>query len=361
MSKKIKLVFLLHKWIGLILGLVFVILSCSGALLLFRKDIDRTINRTTYYRVSDKERLPVDSAYRIINTTYPNLRKIVLHDFPEDRYEPYEFMLYRFQNSILDNSLTYAFVDARTGQVIRKANYEKSGGMFFRWLYSLHYNLLSGKLGEMIVAIVGILMMISIISGIIIYRRHFWKTLTFRIEFKNRKNKISLWHRVLGVWSIVLNSILIISGIWINLPSLTSIHRSNHQKDYKTSFVGANLDSIINYAKVTHPNFKPIAIDVPQLDNLPIVLKGHIITNSFPLYEGKSSSLSFDVQTGAPLEFKNIEESTFDKKLSWINYQLHIGSWGGYPIRLLYFIIGIFPAILSISGAYLWFKKQVKR
>ncbi len=361
MGWKIKYFFQLHKWLGRILGVIFVVISLSGTLLLFRKDVDRYVNKTIYHRESHKVKLSVDSVYRIVQEKYPDLKKIVLHDFPENRYEPYEFMLYRFQNDLFDNSLAYVFIDQYTGQVIRDGNYEESVGMFFRWLYSLHYNLLSGRLGEMIVVIVGVLMMISIISGVIVYKKHFWKTLTFQITFKKRKNKASLWHRVLGVWSIVLNSILIISGIWINWPSLTASHTSHHQRDYRTGSIGANLDSILKYTKASYPSFAVIAIDIPQLNNMPIVVKGHISTNKFPLYAGKSSFILFDTKTGAPIEFKNIEESSFDKRMSWINYQLHIGAWGGYLVRFFYLFIGMFPVVLGFTGLYIWYKKKEKR
>lgn len=40
---------------------------------------------------------------------------------------------------------------------------------------------------------------------------------------------------------------------------------------------------------------------------------------------------------------------------------LHFGYWGGLPIKILYFLGGLTPAVLSISGFLIWLSRRRKR
>ncbi len=352
-----KWAFRVHGFLGLSTGLFFLILGLTGAVLLFRHDLDRALNPDIYHRPANGPVISADSAYRIIATAFPNLEKIVLHDFPLSSHEPYEFMLYRKINGPADNHLSFAFVDAHTGAILRKGNYESLGSSFFRWTYALHYSFLLGRLGQTFVAALGILLLFTIFSGLIVYRKHLLSVLLFKVPlYKNGRRLYSSWHRVVGVWSALLNLILLVTGVWMNLPAFQELFSAETAAPHvHGSFASkTDLDKLLDYCKTTSPGFHPIAINIPKNTDSPILVRGQLSSTSFPLFGGKASHFSFDASTGACLNILDIDRADSSKKVSWAIYQLHIGAFGGYALRLFYALIGLTPALLALTGFVLW-------
>jgi uncharacterized iron-regulated membrane protein len=40
---------------------------------------------------------------------------------------------------------------------------------------------------------------------------------------------------------------------------------------------------------------------------------------------------------------------------------LHFGNWGGMVVKVLYFLFGLTPALLSITGFVIWMRQSGKR
>jgi uncharacterized iron-regulated membrane protein len=48
-----------------------------------------------------------------------------------------------------------------------------------------------------------------------------------------------------------------------------------------------------------------------------------------------------------------------DEILSWFS-ALHFGVFGGWPIRILWFALGLSLPVLSVSGCLLWWRRVVE-
>lgn len=350
-----------HGWLGLSSGLFFLILGITGSLLLFRHDLDRALNPDIYHRSDSGLMISADSAYRIVAEASPGFEKIVLHDFPLSSEEPYEFMLYRKTKSPFNNHLSFAFVDSHRGIILRQGNYEDLGGSFIRWIYAMHYSFLFGRIGQAICAILGILLLLTIVSGLVVYRKYIRKVILFQVPlYKQGRRLYSSLHRVVGVWSALINIVLLITGVWMNIPvfqPLFSDHQTMEQK--QGSFTAKpNLDKLLDYCKVAAPGFEPIAINIPKDDKSPILVRGHLSSTTFFLFGGKASNFAFDPVHATFMKQFDIEKADFSKKISWAIYQLHIGGFGGYLVKFIYALIGLTPALLALTGTYLWYKRN---
>ena len=307
--------------------------------------------------------IAADSAYRIVAKAFPDLEKIVLHDFPLSSEEPYEFMLYRKTKSAYDNHLSFAFVDSHRGTILRQGNYEELGGSFFRWIYAMHYSFLLGRIGQAVCAIVGILLLLTIVSGLIVYRKYIRKVILFQVPlYKQGRRLYSSLHRVVGVWSALINIVLLITGIWMNIPVFQNLF-SEHQTivQQQASFTTKpNLNKLVNYCKTVAPGFEPIAINIPKDNKSPILVRGHLPSTTFFLFGGKASKFAFDPVHATLMGQLDIEKADFSKKVSWAIYQLHIGGFGGDIVKFIYALIGLTPALLALTGTYLWYKRMFK-
>lgn len=338
-----KLAFKIHGWIGLAAGLFFLLFGLTGSVLVFRKALDRPP-----VVESGKHYMPLDSIYRNILHTHPHLKKIVLHDFPQQPTDCYEFMVYRNISHYTNTYLYFIFVDPYTGRIVKEGGYEAPRASFIRWLYNLHYTLLLGMPGRFLTAILGLLMLLSLITGVIVYQKRFWQALRFKGNFKNWRTTASSLHRIIGVWTILTNTILFTTGVLMNIT--VKFQLDSPQPEYE---IKANLDSIIKQA-----HFDVIAINIPVREGQEVLVRGHMASTKNILLQGKASSLSFDAVTGAAHTTSVIEQQPWKEQFDWMVYQLHIGAFGGIWVQLLYVLAGIAPGILTITGAMLWWRRR---
>lgn len=354
-----KQAFKLHGWLGLAAGIFFLLYGLSGSALMFRHDLDRYLNPELHHLTPRPAKVSIDSIYRTMVRKYPNLKKIVLHDFPKDKYDSYEFMLYKNQQKQTDNYLYFVFVDPYTGAMLKDGSYQDMTPSFFRWLYSFHYSLQLGMPGKLFSGLIGLVMLLSMITGTIVYRKHFWDALRFKagLNFKNKRTAISSMHRIVGVWALIFNALLFFSGFWMNKEHFTpQAWKINPPSTNK--MVAANVDEVLNRALRQVKGFVPIAIDIPVTTGPDILVKGHLPSTSFFLHQGKASSMAFDARSGAFKRLNNIDKKTRADRFEWEVYQFHIGNYGGDVIRWLYLILGLTPGLLSVTGACLWWKRS---
>lgn len=354
--------FKLHGWLGLTAGIFFLLFGLTGSMLMFRSELDRHFNPKLHALKTASHQVSADSIYRMIVKTHPNLKKIVLHDFPLDHHDSYEFMLYKNQQSITENYLYFVFVNPYTGKILKEGSYQDFSPSVLRWLYSFHYSLQLGFPGKLFTAIIGLLMLLSLITGTIIYRKHLWDALRFKagLNFKNSRTTISSLHRIIGVWATLFTAILFFTGFWLNIDQFTPGSWKLY-KPHQNLLVAANVDEMIKRSVKTVPGFKPIAVNIPTDGSQEVLVRGSMPFTSFFLLQGKSSGITFDGKTGQLKNIKLIDRQNFAARFNWEVYRLHIGAFGGNIIKWFYVVLGLLPGVLSVTGALLWLKKSRRR
>ncbi|QJD79616.1 PepSY-associated TM helix domain-containing protein [Spirosoma rhododendri] len=350
--------FRLHSWLGLATGLFLLLFGLTGSALVFRPELDRWANPELHQLTPGPTTVSIDRMYRMLVRRYPNLTKIVLHDFPQGPADSYEFMLYRNLSRVQDAYLYFVVIDPYTGRILREGGYDEIGPSFWRWLNLFHYSFQAGAPGKLLGAVLGVTMILSLLTGLVIYRKHVWNVLRFRerINWKNRHRALSSLHRVVGVWSLLFNVLLFGTGLVMNAtyfdPATWRL-----KPPIQNQVVPVSLDALLSRSKQRVPGFEPIAINIPTTAGQPILVRGHFPQTTFFLYQGKASHIAFDAQTGQLLTVDPIEHQPFGKRFHWASYQAHIGLFGGLPIRWLYVVLGLTPGLLSLTGAWLWYRR----
>lgn len=282
-----------------------------------------------------------------------------MHDFPLNERDSYEFMIYRNEQSITENYLYYICVDPYSGKILKEGSYGDLQPSFFRWLYSLHYSLQLGIPGKFFSGLVGLIMLFSLITGMIIYRKHFWDALRFRagLNFKNTRTTISSIHRIVGVWAMLFTALLFFTGFWMDKEHFSTSSWKTNPPIINIA-VKVNIDSLVDRSKRLVKGFEPIAVNIPTTPHVPVQVRGHMPSSGYGLYRGKASGFSFDAQTGEVLKTSSIEKQPFAARFeAWV-YQLHIGAFGGIVLKWFYVLLGLLPGLLSLSGALLWMKRK---
>ena len=352
-----KLSFKVHSWLGLVLGLLYLFLGLSGSMLVFQKEIEQAWCGDLHgISVPAGSRpIPLDALYRKVVQQHPHIRRMMVRKFPEKSTDCYEFMLYLYQQGVSDNYLYSVFVNPYTGEIIREGNFRSVRTSLFRWLYSAHYCFQIDKPGRLLTAIISLLFIVSIITGVIVYKKQIIKVLTFRVKFKfgSRSSTLSSLHRIVGVWSLLLNFMLFFTGFWMNkslfIPSEWLIAPDQH----RSFLIKGNLDEIMgNGNKLT--GFTPVSLMVSVEKEKDVTVSGVFSSTSNPLYKGKGSDLYFDANTSQLKRIDRIEKKPFFDRLYWIFKRLHVGEFDSLIVRWLYVIVGMSPAILSLTGFCLY-------
>ena len=359
MKRLTKLSFELHSYLGLIFGILYLFFGISGAILVFKKEIEYCTKPVYHCCSPTKKQVSVDEMYRKLAIHYKDSRQIMLNTFPRNNCDSYEFMIFNYQDNVADNYLYCCMIDPYTGKIVKESDYVSFKAPFFRWLYSAHYSLLMDKPGRLITAVVALAFILNLITGVIIYRKKIWNVITFKEKFnkKSTYTKNSSYHRIIGTWSLILNFLIFFTGFWMNkslfLPSEWDI-TSKKEQNY---IAPTNIDAVISMADSIE-NFRPIAVKIAMDSPKDIIVSGEFSDTTNPLYFGKGSDVYFDSEMGKLQKIVRIEDKPFSDRFYWAMKQLHRGDYDNIFVKLLYVFVGLSPAVLSITGFVLWKRKQ---
>lgn len=354
-----RLAFALHSWLGLITGVFLLLLGLSGSALVFLKEIDQVLN-AELLRVQPKEkRLSLDQMYRQIGKDHPNIVGMAWLNPNAAKDEAYEFRLYQNDGKISSYDLGLISMDPYTGKILREGNLKDLSTGFMHWLVQFHWSFQLGLPGLLLATVFGLSMLLSIITGLVIYRKYVWKVLLFRVKFKwnNWRSISSGLHRIVGVWTIVFNLIIFFTGFWMNMFSMDPGYwKSQTISPPANTLSTRSMDDLLRIAKASMPELILKNVYLPTQPGKTFRIRGSVPGQS-AIFEG-TNAIILNQFTGAVISTSRLTDKSFSEKLEASFFSLHVGNFGGWPIKMLYVIIGLMPGLLSITGALLWWRKR---
>lgn len=201
MTRKTKQLIAAFHWIlGLIILIPLLIAAISGTALIFREELETYFEPELYLVQPQKHPQPLDSlAAAVGHHTEVPISYLTLPSRPK---RPFEFVL-------TDNSVV--FVHPYTAEVLGHRHlYGGPAG----WLYNLHSSLFTGRTGEVILGVMGMVIVLLFFSGITIWlwHKHPFRH-KFRIKFSgsSRRTVFDL-HKVAGILTGTLLALSAITG-----------------------------------------------------------------------------------------------------------------------------------------------------
>jgi len=353
------LVFSIHSWMGLITGVFLLLLGISGSGLVFLKEIDQAVHSSLLTVKPVGKRLPLDSFYLKITRSHPQIKGIAWLNPDAAPEKAYEFRLYQNDGKISTYDLGMVSMNPYTGAVIRAGNLKDFNTGFMHWLIQFHWSFQLGLPGLLMATVFGITMIISMITGLIIYRKYIWKVLTFRtgIKWKNQNTIASGLHRVVGVWALTFNLIIFFTGFWMNRFAFDQTYWQKQTIACPANTLAKqSLERLLNKACAEMPGLIPLSVYLPAQPGSDFRVSG-TLKDQNPLFQG-GNSVSFDPDSGELTAVKKFSEKSLWDKTETTFFPLHTGNFGGIPVKILYVLIGLLPGLLSITGFMLWWRKK---
>ncbi|MFC6102322.1 PepSY-associated TM helix domain-containing protein [Olivibacter domesticus] len=353
-----KLAFSLHSWLGLISGIFLLLLGLSGSALVFLKEIDLALHSGLLHVKPTGKVMSLDTIYRKIGEEHPRLAGIAWLNPDAATNEAYEFRLYQNDGKLSTYDLGMMSIDPYSGRILREGNLKDLNAGFLHWLVQFHWSFQLGIPGLLLATIFGITMLLSSITGIIIYRKYVWKVLLFKvkIKWKNWRTISSGIHRFVGVWALIFQVVIFFTGFWMNKFSLDPEYWKRQTVLCPMNTLSMqSMDMMLLKTQKQMPDLIINKVYLPTQPGKNFRASGKVKGQAAIF--GNVNAVSVNPTTGEIVSTERLAEKDVGKKLEATFFSLHVGDFGGIPVKVLYVLVGLLPGLLSITGALLWWRR----
>ncbi|PHJ53439.1 peptidase [Nostoc linckia z18] len=356
-------VFYLHQYIGLFVGLVLVIVGLTGSLLVFEQDFDHFAIAQQYGHITpQKVQLSPEFMVNKIRDTYAqrkdlNFFRIYLPDAPDAPYLG--------QLATNDGQRTEVFLNPYTGEIMGERQRDKT---LFGIVLELHYSLMAGETGVIIVGITAFLMCILTITGLILWPG--WRKLIagFKIKLDAHPKRANFdIHKVAGIITVVFLFLTGSTGFCWNFYDLTEpiiyavTFTQKPPEPVSQPLAGQSLLSLTQQLKIANaalPDAVTKSIYFPKLPEDPLQIRMKLPQESSDYGD---SNVYLDQYSGKVLRVDNALKLPLGDRVLNSFTPLHYGTFGGLLTQILYVFLGLAPLILFITGLTMWRYRQQRK
>ncbi|WKJ92378.1 PepSY-associated TM helix domain-containing protein [Methylomonas montana] len=362
-----------HLWLGLSLGLFLAVIGLTGSVLVFWHEIDAVLNPTLYRNTTPSNtQKSLDEILDAAKHAAPPGWASTWTQIPEEANGNYVFGFY-YPNISPPPEQAQSFmlgVNPYTAEVTHKrVFYHGSNPLkhsFVGFFFKLHYALLLGETGGTLVGILGVLFLISALSGLILWwplTGKWRRVLTIKPRASIERFNHDL-HQTAGFYSLIVLLAVLVSGIYFNLPDQfrwlverVSPLTPEAEAQTPTATASITLAAALQQARLTYPGGVPRNYDFSGgdsglfsacFDDVP-ELRRYVLA---------SRCLVFNRADGKLLQIRDaVHGSGGDLFMQW-QWPLHSGKAFGWTGRILVFISGLICPLLFVTGTIRWLQKR---
>ncbi|MFT4094207.1 MAG: PepSY domain-containing protein [Niabella sp.] len=349
-----------HKWTSLVCTVFLLMLCLTGLPLIFHEEINGYLEETKAAAApGGAEKLSLDSLAKIAASQYPGKqvryvfwdkeeKNKVLFDVAPKPDAPYE-------------QSKYVILNEFTGEVLGQL---KTDGIM-NIILKLHMDMFAGIPGKLFLGLMGILFMVSLLSGVMLYgpimksydfgmvRKHKSK----RIKWLDTHNFLGIavlaWMAVVGFTGIINTLSDVVLGLWQQgqLAEMTAPYKN--QKPLTGAL--SSLDEAKRISEKKVPDMETSLIAFP---GTPFTSKHHYAV----FMKGKTALTS---RVLMPVLVDAAAGTVTDaRKMPWyvntlfISEPLHFGDYGGMLLKIIWAVFDIITIIILITGLYLWIARR---
>jgi uncharacterized iron-regulated membrane protein len=369
-------IFQIHLWSGIFLAVYAVVIGITGSALVFKDQMDRSLQPSLYHVASGPRLTTLDEAVRRIQSVRPGWTVFALVDFdhPEQAASAY---LRATSGKGTPNFRVVSF-DPKTGQVLLdRLRYAGLLG----WLNNLHVYLLSGEMGLLVSGWMGVGLLLLCLTGLILWwpgvqrwasalvvnRRASWRRLNWDL------------HTVVGFWVSVGLIVVTFTGVDFAFPgpvgnlievatggSLSARAAATNVLQRTPLPSGApviSIDQAVVAAYRALPKDAPPGyLQLPSHTGAPYRVTGYY-TGAAPY--SQLVRISLDPHTGELLASSSTRQQTRGLRMEQYFVTVHFGSFGGdgvfgVLVKAVWVLLGIAPALLAVTGLIMYWNRKLR-
>lgn len=224
-----------------------------------------------------------------------------------------------------------------------------------RWLRNTHRHLfLPTRYGVPLVSALSIPLSLLIVTGLVIYKR-WWRGF---LAWPRRGKRRLMWgdvHRLLAVWSLWFAVVIAVSGLWYlieslggHAPPLPAITAKDAPRA-AAPFNAQTLDSAIARIRQQWPELD-IRVLRLEADGRAGQVEGQ---TAAWLVRDRANAIRLPLEQGEPAR-RSAADLGVHQRISELADPIHFGSFGPWPVRVIWFLFGAALTALCLTGAYLY-------
>jgi uncharacterized iron-regulated membrane protein len=353
-----RILFRVHLWTGLSVGLYLLVVCVTGSALVFRIDLQRALHPGLFTPTPGPQADPATIMERVRDA------------FPGDRLSGVEapttlrptYLAYVVQGQRFRTVL----VDPTTGRVLGELP-EQS---FLRTLQELQFNLLAGRTGRTVNGLGAIALLLMCATGLVIWwpGRANWRS-ALAIDARRNWRRIT-WelHRAAGFWAVGFIAMWAVTGLSfafsrefrqaVNWLSPITVVRAPLSDPARRTTDAPSWRSLIERAHTQKPGQFAARIVTPSNETAAFLVMFSAVQPT-PADGAELESVYLDRFTGDVLLTAPGARTVGDVFMAWVA-PLHIGNFGSLGIRVVWAVIGLVPPMLFATGFFMWWTRVVR-
>ncbi len=346
----------LHTWSSLVCTIFMLLLCLTGLPLIFHHEIGHLLGTEVEAPVMPAD-TPKASMDKVLASGQSRAAGLVPTFAVQEPDNTDTWLLGFAPDPKAQEGTRMVVVDSRTGEALGEPPAEEG---FIYIMFKLHVDLFAGLPGKLFLGLMGLLMVVAIVSGVVLYAP-FMRKVPFATVRRDRSSRLK-WldmHNLLGVvtlsWALVVGFTGVINT-WADLviklwqfDQLSAVLAP--YKDLPAPTQRSSLQAAASAAQAAVPDMKLAFIAFPgtQLSSphhYAVFMRG-----TEPLTARLFKPILVDAASG---------EVTASLNLPWyvtgllVSQPLHFGDYGGRPMQILWAVLDLITIVVLCSGLYLW-------
>lgn len=350
-----------HTWTSLICTAFLLLLALTGLPLIFHHEIDHLLGDAPVLREmpADSPRLDLQ---QLVQAAEAHRQGEVVQYLGWEDDEPNGVVAITAATAGTEPNSSHTFMlDARSGEPVAMPS---ANGGFMMTMLRLHVDLFAGLPGKLLLAFMGLLFVVAIVSGAVLYAP-FMRRLEFGTVRRDRSTR-TRWldlHNLIGIvtltWALVVGVTGVISACadlviaaWRNesLAAMVEPYR-----DAPPLTERAPATRLLEIATRATPGMAPDFIAFPGTR--------FSSEHHYSVFMKGSSHLTSHLWTPVLIDARTLAVTAIGER-PWymdalaMSQPLHFGDYGGLPMQLLWATLDVLTIIVLGSGLYLWWVRR---
>ena len=353
-----------HKWSSLTCTLFLLVICITGLPLVFHEELEHVLDDGKPYAVvaQGTPRTSLDGIVQSARQHYPG--EVVEYVYMDD-HEPLVYVGMSPSHASDPKQHHYMRFDAHTGALLQDGDtVAKEQFTFLGLMLALHVDMFAGLPGQLFLGFMGLLFVIAIISGIVLYGP-FMKKLAFGTVRKQRSVRLKwldlhnllgavtlVWASVVGVTGVINELATPLYGLWqaTEVSELIASYRNDAPPSQHTS-----MDAAVKAAAGAMPGNEVVSISYPG--NRYATSHHYVIwtKGSTPLTAHLFTPVLVDAGSG---DVTAVAHPPWYLNLLELSRPLHFGDYGGIPLKVIWALLDLLTIVVLASGLYLWIARR---
>lgn len=344
--KRRSLWWVVHSWTGLKLSLFMAWVLLTGTLAVFSVEMDWLARPALRVMPRDAPHASWGTMAVTAQAAVPAAAKITAIHAP-----PHSWFAAEAMAETGKGTRTRVYLNPYDGRVQGTGEW-MSFQRFFREMH--RHLLLPAKYGIPIVSSLSILLLISLATGLVSYKK-FWRGFLRRPRGGNARRLTGDLHRLGGVWSLWFVALIGLTGLWYLVESLGGgapyAKPPTLAETVAPRLDAGVIDRSVALARQSYPSLRITELRLPTEPGEPIGIFGQA---DAVLVRDRVNGVWVDPVHHQVVEVLKGEMLSVHQRISEMADPLHFGTWGGMTTKIIWFLFGAVMTALAVTGVMIY-------